>query len=348
MITSGLSRHPALAQRAAEYGSRLRHRRRRLSPGVRHNCRAHLPAWKRRLAALKGCDGRHAPCQRLAGQCRRCWARCCVSLPGKDAMLFSDELNHNSLVQGARHGRHPKPIRFRHNDMDDLARCLARGGCGQHPASRFIVTRKRCSPWMATARICPPCAGSPQAHGAFLYVDEAHATGALGVDRHGPVRAGQPGIDLIMGTFSKALGSFGAYVAGSAPLIAFLQNACAGFVSIPPPCRRPCWAPSMRRLISCRACTPNAAHLAGAGGPACATGFASHRHRYRRLHHPDRAGHGGVRRHGRRGGSGRPPAARRHPGHSHSGRRQSRPAPAASASRLSAKHTVRRYRHGWS
>ncbi len=52
------------------------------------------------------------------------------------------------------------------------------------------------------------------------------------------VCADMPGVDLVMGTFSKALGSFGAYVAGSAALIAWLQNACAGFVyttALPPP-----------------------------------------------------------------------------------------------------------------
>jgi 8-amino-7-oxononanoate synthase len=74
------------------------------------------------------------------------------------------------------------------------------------------------------------------AHDAFLYIDEAHATGVLGV---GGMRlcAHEPGIDLVMGTFSKALGGFGAYVAGSRALIDFLQNACAGFIytTAPPP-----------------------------------------------------------------------------------------------------------------
>jgi 8-amino-7-oxononanoate synthase len=76
-----------------------------------------------------------------------------------------------------------------------------------------------------------------QTYNAFLYIDEAHATGVLGQNGMG-LCAGEPGIDLVMGTCSKALGGFGAYVAGSRALIAFLQNACAGFIfttALPPP-----------------------------------------------------------------------------------------------------------------
>jgi 8-amino-7-oxononanoate synthase len=73
-------------------------------------------------------------------------------------------------------------------------------------------------------------------HNAFLYIDEAHATGVFGANGMG-LCANLPGIDLVMGTFSKALGGFGAYVAGSRALIDFLQNACAGFIytTAPPP-----------------------------------------------------------------------------------------------------------------
>jgi 8-amino-7-oxononanoate synthase len=75
-----------------------------------------------------------------------------------------------------------------------------------------------------------------RAHDAFLYVDEAHATGVLGPQGRG-LSAAYPGADLVMGTFSKALGCFGAYVAGSRALIDYLVNACGGFIfsTAPPP-----------------------------------------------------------------------------------------------------------------
>jgi 8-amino-7-oxononanoate synthase len=74
-------------------------------------------------------------------------------------------------------------------------------------------------------------------HDAALYVDEAHATGVLGPEGRG-LTALVPGrIDLVMGTFSKALGGFGAYIAGSRVLIDYLTNAASGFVftTAPPP-----------------------------------------------------------------------------------------------------------------
>jgi 8-amino-7-oxononanoate synthase len=73
-------------------------------------------------------------------------------------------------------------------------------------------------------------------HDAFLYIDEAHATGVLGPEGRG-LSAAHPGADLVMGTFSKAFGCFGAYVAGSQRLIDYLVNACSGFIfsTAPPP-----------------------------------------------------------------------------------------------------------------
>src|SRR3546814_3651663 len=67
-------------------------------------------------------------------------------------------------------------------------------------------------------------------HDAFLYLDEAHATCVLGPRGMG-LSGLHPGeVDLSMGTFSKGLGSFGAYVAGSRVLCDYLVNACGGFI----------------------------------------------------------------------------------------------------------------------
>ncbi len=76
-----------------------------------------------------------------------------------------------------------------------------------------------------------------KAHDAFLYLDEAHATGVLGPEGRGLSATVPDAADLVMGTFSKALGSFGAYVAGSRLLIDYLVNACGGFIfsTAPPP-----------------------------------------------------------------------------------------------------------------
>jgi 8-amino-7-oxononanoate synthase len=126
-----------------------------------------------------------------------------------------------------------KPVLFRHNDMAHLSGCLA--ASANAPGPRFIVTESVFSMDGDRADIAALVALA-ETHNAFLYIDEAHATGVLGTRGMG-LTAGVAGIDLAMGTFSKALGSFGAYVAGSRALIEFLQNACAGFIytTAPPP-----------------------------------------------------------------------------------------------------------------
>ena len=74
-------------------------------------------------------------------------------------------------------------------------------------------------------------------YNAFVYLDEAHATGVLGPRGMGLAGLAPGRIDLAMGTFSKALGGFGAYVAGSRALCDYLVNACSGFIyttALPP------------------------------------------------------------------------------------------------------------------
>jgi 8-amino-7-oxononanoate synthase len=146
-----------------------------------------------------------------------------------DALLFTDRLIHASLHAGA--GAH-RQRRFRHNDMAHLESLLQeRAG---DPGPRLIVTESVFSMDGDIAEL-PRLGELARAHDAFLYVDEAHATGVLGPQGAGLCAGGDA--DLVMGTFSKALGGFGAYVAGSRQLIDYLVNAASGFIfsTAPPP-----------------------------------------------------------------------------------------------------------------
>jgi len=224
----GLSRHPALATRAAEYAARLGTGA-TASRLVCGTMEAH-GAIEARLATMKGQEA--AMLLATGWQANAAGLGALLRFAGPGSLVFADELNHSSLVHGARLGG-VKPIRFRHNDMAHLAELLA--AHAGNAARRFIVTESVFSMDGDRADMGQLRALAEQ-HNAFLYIDEAHATGVLGAGGMG-LCAHEPGIDLVMGTFSKALGGFGAYVAGSRALIDFLQNACAGFIytTAPPP-----------------------------------------------------------------------------------------------------------------
>jgi 8-amino-7-oxononanoate synthase len=151
-----------------------------------------------------------------------------------EPLVFADELIHNSLHHGC-NAAGIKPIWFRHNDLGALATLLAESAAQSTP--RFILAESIYSMDGDCADV-PALAALAERFGAFLYLDEAHATGVAGP--HGMGLAGTaPGkVPLIMGTFSKALGSAGAYVACSSDLRDYLVNRCAGFIystALPPP-----------------------------------------------------------------------------------------------------------------
>lgn len=225
----GLSRHPLLAERSAEWardwgtGARAS----RLVCGTLE-IHARVEA---RVAALKGCEA--ALVFASGWQANASVLAALLRLAGPGVALFSDALNHSSLVHGAR-AAGVRPVCYRHNDMDHLAGLLAASDGA--PGRRIIATESVFSMDGDRADL-DRLTALAEAHEAFLYVDEAHATGVLGEGGMG-LCAGRPGVDLVMGTFSKAFGSFGAYVAGSRPLVDWLINACAGFVyttGLPPP-----------------------------------------------------------------------------------------------------------------
>jgi len=222
----GLAQHPLLAERAAEWGARYGSGAgaSRLVTGT-HD--AHL-ALEAKIAAFKGTEA-----ALLFPSGWQCNAAVLMALmrAAPDTLLFVDQLIHASLHAGSA-GR--RQIRFDHNDLDHLAALL--DAHRDAPGPRLIVTESVFSMDGDRADIAALSALARR-HDAFLYIDEAHATGVLGPRGRG-LSAAHPGAaDLVMGTFSKAMGSFGAYVAGSRMLIDYLVNACSGFIfsTAPPP-----------------------------------------------------------------------------------------------------------------
>jgi len=154
------------------------------------------------------------------------------ALAGRDSLILSDRLNHNSLIQGALLARSRIEV-FEHNDVDHLYRLLNEHR-NQKYSRRLIVTE---SIFSMDGDQCPleEMVQMAQSFGAILVVDEAHATGVAGPQGMG-LTCGH-GVDVVIGTFSKACGAFGAYVACSQKLRDYLINCCSGFIystALPP------------------------------------------------------------------------------------------------------------------
>jgi 8-amino-7-oxononanoate synthase len=156
-----------------------------------------------------------------------------AALVGRDDAIFSDVLNHASIIDGCLLSR-AEVLRYRHGDVDELDRLLARTR-----ARRKLVVTDTIFGMDGDAAPLAEIAGACERHGAMLYVDEAHATGVLGPNGAGLVDALGLGarVDVRMGTLGKALGSFGAHVAGERRLVELLVSRARTFVfttALPP------------------------------------------------------------------------------------------------------------------
>ena len=157
-----------------------------------------------------------------------------ATLARADEVVFSDELNHASIIDGCRISRAERFV-YRHADLEHLSWGLRKAG----GAAALIVTDAVFSMDGDVAPIAP-LLDLARRHGCRLMVDEAHATGALGPGGRGAVaEAGLSGeVDVIVGTLGKALGSYGAYVCASAQIVDLLVNVARPFIfstALPPP-----------------------------------------------------------------------------------------------------------------
>jgi len=222
----GLARHPLLAKRSAEWA--IRHGSGSGASRLVTGTSAEHLAIETRIARFKGTE---AALLFPTGWQLNAAVLAALLKAAPATLLFTDRLIHGSLHTGAAGYRQ---IRFRHNDLDHLEELLA--GHADKDAPRLIVTESVFSMDGDRADI-ERLVRIARVHDAFLYLDEAHAAGVLGPDGAGLSRGLTGKIDLVMGTFSKAMGCFGAYVAGSRLLIDYLVNACGGFIfsTAPPP-----------------------------------------------------------------------------------------------------------------
>jgi 8-amino-7-oxononanoate synthase len=141
-------------------------------------------------------------------------------------VIFSDELNHASIIDGCRLSSATTLV-FRHRDTAHLQMLLKKS----KGRRKIVITDTVFSmdgdlaPLRDIYEIC-------RGHGAVLYLDDAHGTGVLGHGRGALAHFGlkpEPWI-IQMGTFSKALGAFGAFVAGSEDVIKWILNTARSFL----------------------------------------------------------------------------------------------------------------------
>jgi len=156
------------------------------------------------------------------------------SVAGTGDVILSDELNHASIVDGCRLSKADKKV-FRHNDVADLEKHLKQ--CSAY-RKRLIVVE---GAYSLDGDVAPlaEIVELTERYDCVVMVDEAHAVGVLGEHGRG---AGEfhgvtDRVDIIMGTFGKALGSYGAFVAGSAQLKQLLVNKARSLIyttALPP------------------------------------------------------------------------------------------------------------------
>lgn len=153
-------------------------------------------------------------------------------LPG--CVIFSDDLNHASMIEGIRRSGADKRI-FRHNDWRDLEQQLASVGKNRPKLICFESCYSMDGDFAPMEAICDLA----EQHNAFTYVDEVHAVGLYGPNGAGV--AERDGlldrIDMFQGTLSKGFGAIGGYIAGSRDAVDFIRSHAPGFIfstALPP------------------------------------------------------------------------------------------------------------------
>ncbi|HEU4428631.1 MAG TPA: pyridoxal phosphate-dependent aminotransferase family protein [Myxococcota bacterium] len=143
------------------------------------------------------------------------------ALLGRHDVVFLDNLDHASLIDGVRLG-FAKDRKFKHNDMADLEKKLA---VAPEDSGKLIVVDGVYSMEGDLADL-PRVVELARRYGARVFVDEAHGVGVLGTYGRGACEhfGVESEVDLVMGTFSKSLASVGGFIAGSRRVIDYIKH----------------------------------------------------------------------------------------------------------------------------
>jgi len=154
-------------------------------------------------------------------------------LPG--LIVFSDALNHNSMISGIKAGRGGERHIFRHNDLAHLEELLA----AADPAAPKLIAFESVYSMDGDVADLPATVALAKTYGALTYLDEVHAVGMYGprgagvAERDGVMAQ----IDIVEGTLGKAFGVMGGYIAADAVIVDAIRSFADGFIfttSIPP------------------------------------------------------------------------------------------------------------------
>lgn len=224
----GLAGHPELIKAATEalmrYGTSSSASR--LLSGdveIHHKLEEEIARFKNKEAALVFNSGYQANIGILS------------ALYGKGDAIFSDRLNHASIVDGIILSG-SKLFRFKHNDLGHLEELLTK----ERPNfKKALIVTETVFSMDGDRPSLKELTRLKERYGCQMMVDEAHATGIYGPCGSGVVEAEglSDRIDFVMGTFGKALGGFGAFLAASKDVIAYLVNTSRSFIystALPP------------------------------------------------------------------------------------------------------------------
>lgn len=157
-----------------------------------------------------------------------------IKLMPKGTIIYSDEKNHASLIEGIRNSGAAKKV-FNHNDVNHLRKLLSES---DPTVPKIIIFESVYSMDGTIGPIKEICDLADQ-YNAFTFIDEVHAVGLYGENGGGVAeeRGLLDRIDIVSGTLGKAFGMYGGYIAASSTIIDAIRSTCPGFIfttSLPP------------------------------------------------------------------------------------------------------------------